>query len=113
VGKFKYKNLNKQSMKKIEVLKERFEKLNQDLEDKNDEAEQGVIDLELEINDALENPFEKNINELKALKKKIISLKKEHNFYDEETELDRMFPERHEEGFDEDSMSFDSVFGDE
>jgi hypothetical protein len=100
-------------MKKIEVLKERFEKLNQDLEDKNDEAEQGVIDLELEINDALENPFEKNINELKALKKKIISLKKEHNFYDEETELDRMFPERHEEGFDEDSMSFDSVFGDE
>jgi len=33
--------------------------------------------------------------------------------YDEDAELDMMFPNRHDENFDEDSMSYDSVFGDD
>ena len=38
-------------------------------------------------------------------------IKKENDFYDKETELDYMFPDRHDSDFDEDSMSYDSVFG--
>jgi hypothetical protein len=50
---------------------------------------------------------------LKGLLIKILAMKTEFDVYDEEAELDRMFPDRNEEGFDDDSMSFNSVFGDE
>ena len=33
--------------------------------------------------------------------------------YDEDAILDMMFPDRHDEDFDEDNMSWDSVFGDD
>ena len=45
------------------------------------------------------------------LSKRIKQIKKENDFYDEDAELDRMFPDRHDPDFDEDSMSYDSVFG--
>ena len=39
------------------------------------------------------------------------AFKNEQDFYDAEGELDRMFPDRGEEDFDEDSTSYDSSFG--
>jgi hypothetical protein len=43
-----------------------------------------------------------------------IKLKKDDlEFFDPEAELDRMFPDRHDPDFDEDSISYDSVFGDD
>jgi hypothetical protein len=50
---------------------------------------------------------------LSKLLKKIIMMKKEFNFYNADEELDEMFPDRDEDDFDEDSMSYDSVFGDD
>jgi hypothetical protein len=51
---------------------------------------------------------------LDALEKLVIKIKKfikKSQPFDPEEELDRMFPNRHDEDFDEDSMSYDSVFG--
>ena len=43
--------------------------------------------------------------------KKILEMKRELGLYVEEDMLDMMFPDRQDEDFDEDSMSWDSVFG--
>jgi hypothetical protein len=51
---------------------------------------------------------------LDALEKLVVKIKifiKTSQPFDPEEELDRMFPDRHDEDFDEDSMSYDSVFG--
>ena len=45
--------------------------------------------------------------------RKVERQKKEFDFYDEEATLDMMFPNRHDDDFDEDDMSYDSVFGDD
>ncbi|CAM1361313.1 protein of unknown function [Tenacibaculum soleae] len=45
------------------------------------------------------------------LQKRIKLFKNEYDFYDEKGTLDMMFPERHEDDFDEDSMNYDSIFG--
>ena len=50
--------------------------------------------------------YEKVLRELKTLKE-------EFNFYDEEGELVMMFPDRHDDDFDEDRMSASSFFGDD
>jgi hypothetical protein len=47
------------------------------------------------------------------LHKNIKSLQIEFDLYDEEGELDVMFPDRHDENFDNDSMNPDSVFGED
>jgi hypothetical protein len=59
------------------------------------------------------NMLDKEHSQLERLSKRILSLKKEYDFYDEEAELDMMFPNRHDDDFDEDSMSYDSVFDDD
>lgn len=38
-------------------------------------------------------------------------MKQEFDFYDEESELDMMFPNRHDDDFDEDEESWSNVFG--
>ncbi len=50
---------------------------------------------------------------LEKLIGKITELKEEHVFYDQEAEYDRMFPDRHDDDFDDDDMSFRSLFGDD
>lgn len=100
-------------MTHIEELNEKFEKLYEEFENGNYEAEQEVYDLEQEIEDELSIARGKEQQELKALQKKINSMKGEFDFYDEEAELDNMFPNRHDEDFDEDSMNYDSVFGED
>lgn len=73
-----------------------------------------IYDFEDELNEAFRfHETDKKVSELKKLRSELKDFKDEHGFYDEESELDNMFPDRHEEGFDEDSMSYDSVFGDD
>ena len=43
----------------------------------------------------------------------ILGIKKDNDFYDPEENLDMMFPDRYDDDFDEDSMSYDSAFGDD
>ena len=58
-----------------------------------------------------EVPASMELEKLEKLKKEIEKFIKESREFDPDEELDRMFPDRHEEGFDEDSMNYDSVFG--
>lgn len=96
----------------IKDYKKELEKYREELENNNYDVEQDVVDLEMKIEQQIQEmadyentkPFEKLLIELK-------SLKREFDFYDENAELNRMFPDRHDEDFDEDSMSYDSIFG--
>jgi chromosome segregation ATPase len=98
--------------------------------DEYDKLEEEVYDIEEELAMLLEsadnayhnidlsnskrlNMLDKEQRLLEKLSKKIRDIKKEYDFYDEEAELDMMFPNRHDDDFDEDSMSYDSVFGDD
>jgi len=98
-------------MKRIDELKEKYESLYQELENDNDEVVQEVYDLEQEVEGELSFAQGEDHHELKALLKKIKSMKEEFDLYDEEAERDNMFPNRNDDDFDEDSMNFDSVFG--
>ncbi|MCF8428264.1 MAG: hypothetical protein K9H61_06100 [Bacteroidia bacterium] len=100
-------------MKHIEKLNSTYAQIYERLQ--NDEAnlDQEIYDLDREVKDYMETTNGNEHMQLKGLLIKILAMKKEFDIYDEESELDRMFPERHEEGFDEDSMSYDSVIGDE
>jgi seryl-tRNA synthetase len=99
---------------KFEHLKERLEHYHKELENGNYDVEQEVVDLESEIQDEITYCIdEKKGSKYHKLLKKIKSIKREYDFYDAERELDRMFPNRHDDDFDEDTMSYDSVFGDE
>tara|TARA_R110002020_G_scaffold404266_2_gene614340 strand:- start:12113 stop:12412 length:300 start_codon:yes stop_codon:yes gene_type:complete len=96
----------------IKELRYRFEEIKDEFAKGNDDHDQ-IYALEEYLSD-FENTFEAERSwlELKKLKKDIANFKEEESFYNAEAELDRMFPDRHDEGFDEDSMSWDSVFGD-
>lgn len=50
--------------------------------------------------------------DLSELRKKLEYVKKELNLYDEQSELDRMFRNRHDDDFDGDDMSGESFFKD-
>ena len=92
----------------LKDYKEKFETITSNYEkDEIDvnELEEQICNLEDSIQRLEENTQTRN------LLKSISVFKKENDFYDAESELDRMFPDRNEEGFDEDSMSYDSVFG--
>ena len=96
----------------IKDYKKELARYKEELENGNDDVEQDVVDLEMKIEEEIQEmaeyedtkPFDKLLKELK-------SLKREFDFYDEDAELDRMFPDRHDEDFDEDSMSYNSFFG--
>ncbi len=96
----------------IKELKERFAKIEEDVDvtDTN-ELEEIVYKLEEEISEEIGSGIPNEENTLRDLLKKIARFKKENAFYNAEAELDRMFPIRNDDDFDEDSMSYDSVFG--
>lgn len=48
-----------------------------------------------------------------SLDKSNVEKEEEEEEFDPEAELDYMFPNRHDDDFDEDSMSYDSVFGED
>lgn len=47
----------------------------------------------------------KEMQIVRIVSQKLKQIRKEYDFYDEEAELDMMFPDRHDENFDEDSYS--------
>ena len=49
------------------------------------------------------NLFEKLVKQVSA----------EYDFYDPEAEMDMMFPNRHDDDYDEDEFSIDSFFGED
>ena len=97
-----------------EFYQEELDRFREELENENYDVEQDVLDLEMQLNDEIQlrydaeeaAPYEKVLRELKTLKE-------EFNFYDEEGELVMMFPDRHDDDFDEDSMSASSFYGDD
>lgn len=98
----------------IEALKVRFLEIETIFEE-GDDDHQLIYDLEEKIQQVSYEIDEEDeeAEQLEAFNKRVQEFKKENEFYDAEEELDRMFPDRHEEGFDNDSMSYDSVFGDD
>ena len=58
-----------------------------------------------------EIPASIELDKLDKLKKEIKNFMKNSRDFDPEEELDSMFPDRHDEDFDDDSMNYDSVFG--
>ncbi|MCD4745800.1 MAG: hypothetical protein K8R58_05835 [Bacteroidales bacterium] len=79
----------------------------------HEELEKDISSIEKDIELLEENVFEDDPDYaiIKDLRKAIRRIKIDNFIYDEEIELDLMFPNRHNTDFDEDSMSYDSVFG--
>jgi hypothetical protein len=93
-------------MKNLDFYKQELERLREELENDNYDVEQDVLDLEVQLDQRIEDNFDdENIDQWQKLLKKVKYLKKEFGFYDEESELDMMFPNRHDDDFDEDSMN--------
>ncbi len=99
-------------MENLKTLSEELDKYREELENDNFEVEQNVVDLEDTIVRVIDSlPESEDVKPYKTLLTELKAMKKEFDFYDPEGELDMMFPDRHDDDFDEDSMSFDSVFG--
>jgi carbamoylphosphate synthase large subunit len=93
-------------------FKERFTKIEEEVDETDiNQIEEKIYKLEEEINEIIGSCIPSEENALQSLLKKIARFKKENDFYDADAELDNMFPNRNDEDFDEDSMSYDSVFG--
>lgn len=108
-------------MKQIESLFDTYNKLYEELDNDNYDVEDEVYELEDEVRLLLdeysfqdEPMFENQETELiklRELNSLVKEMKQEFDFYDEESELDMMFPNRHDDDFDEDDMSWRNVFG--
>ena len=94
-------------------LNDAYLKLQEELENDNLDVEQEVFDLEEKVKESIGFAHGNDLLNMKMLFKNIKSLKIEFDLYDEEGELDMMFPERHDENFDNDSMNPDNVFGED
>lgn len=78
------------------------------------EFQESIYQLEDEIYECYQEVYQEHVLEgLQKLENKIKTIKREHDFFDAEIELDFMFPDKHSDDFDEDSMSYDSIFGDD
>jgi hypothetical protein len=109
----------------LQELQERLDKAEESMENQANGFEVNLNELQRDVQteiDALlshmqNSPFSESnklydiLYQLQAMEDTIKNLKGESDFYDEDAELDSMFPDRHDEDFDEDSMSYDSVFG--
>lgn len=85
----------------VEFLEEQFEDPNV-LENENyDSLVAKVYDTEEKIDDCFNyaNGFQET--KLQNLKNRITQIKNDNEFYDEEAELDRALPNRHDEDFDD------------
>lgn len=65
----------------------------------------------IEMNEAMGAGVDVSTSKLKTIVQLIGQIKREYDFYDEDAELDMMFPDRHDDDFDDDSMNYESVFG--
>ncbi len=88
-------------METPEFYQEELDRFREELENENYDVEQEVLDLEMQLNDEIEQlypeedsePYEKVLRELKALKE-------EFDFYDQEGELDMLYPNLHDDDFE-------------
>jgi hypothetical protein len=102
-------NLDSMSLKEYN---ERFNQIEKGITEMDvNELEDKVYTLEEDIREELEICLPSEEKDLQNLLNKIVSFKKENDFYDADAELNRMFPDRNDDDFDEDSTSYDSVFG--
>ena len=98
----------------IKEFKERFAEIEEKVDDIDiNELEEKVYKLEEDISEVIGSGMPSEENALSSLIKKIARFKKENDFYDPEAELNRMFPNRGDDDFDEESTSYNSVFGDD
>jgi tetrahydromethanopterin S-methyltransferase subunit G len=97
---------------KLNEIEEKFEVDNIEV-DEHQDLESEVLKMEREILDHLYIAQGIQFSQLNKLQKRIHRIKEENEFYDEDSTLDMMFPNRDDDDFDEDSMSYDSVFGDD
>lgn len=96
-------------METWEFYQEKLGHYREELENGNHDVEQDVVDLEEKLERDIEMCFEeKDAAPYKKVLKALKALKIEFEFYDQEGELDMMFPDRHDDDFDEDSMN---IFG--
>lgn len=74
--------------------------------DSEEETEERFYAIKTKIDEFQDYPFrEKDEQLLRKMSKKINQIKNDLGLYDEETELDMMFPNRHDDDFDEDLYS--------
>lgn len=98
---------------RVKEFKDRFAEIEEQVDETDlTELEEKVSVLIEEISDWIGMGSPEEDTALRKLLRKINHFKKENDFYDSEAELDRMFPDSDDDDFDEESMSFDSVFGD-
>ena len=98
--------------KKLDDIETKYEDDNIEV-DEHENLESEVLELEREISEYLSFAQGVQFSQLEKLQKTISRIKEDNEFYDEDSVLDMMFPNRDDEDFDEDSMSYDSVFGDD
>ena len=81
--------------------------------EEQDALENEVYEMERDLECLLEchSPSKMQFNLIHGLLKQIELVKRKYDFYDPEGELDNLIPNRHDDDFDEDSMSYESVFG--
>ena len=91
-------------MNEIEKFEQELERLYAELENGNYDAEEKVLELEEKVKLRLDYAHSTEEKRIKTLLQKIVAMKKEFDFYDQEGELDMMFPDRHDDDFDEDNM---------
>ncbi len=93
-------------MENWQNYKEQLDKFKEQLENGNYDVERDVVELQRRIEDAIEQCFDdKAAIPYRKILKELEVVKREFDFYDEEGELDMMFPDRHDDDFDQDSMN--------
>jgi conjugal transfer/entry exclusion protein len=109
----------------VKDLERKFQELQNIVETSPDDCEDILNQLQTEIVIEIEtlqnllsntdNYLEINssLKVLESMSDWIDQFKNDYGYYDEKRELDSMFPDRYDEDFDDESMSYDSVFGEE
>ena len=74
--------------------------------DSEEEIEEGFYAIKAKIDEFQDYPFgEKEEQLFQKISKQFNRIKNDLDLFDEESELDMMFPNRHDDDFDEDSYS--------
>lgn len=104
------------SAKEIKLLIARLEEIENEFAEADYDSDD-LDDLEdevLEIEDELGGfSYDDNYALMSKAEKIIARIKKDNDFYDPEENLDMMFPDSYDDDFDDDSISYDSAFGDD
>lgn len=93
----------------LSQLKENYKETADLLKNDEGDADELLSNLQINIEEAFNEVYlEDEIEELEGLQKEFkVLYQKFHPFpYNEEDELDRMFPDRNDDDFDEDNMNF-------